>query len=128
MNTNLKTVDVKQMGTRFSMIRKAMGLNQKQVAAELGSTQIKISAIERGTNVISPLFLRCILFYTQYVSSEVLFAPQFDIEDPNLFTKNAALVNVARQKLELLKNEMLKEMDECKQKLDNRLSSAIDLL
>jgi hypothetical protein len=39
----------------------------------------------------------------EYVSSEVLFAKQFDIEDPNLFNKNAALTNVAKAKLEILK-------------------------
>jgi transcriptional regulator with XRE-family HTH domain len=128
MNEYLTTVDVREMGARFSMIRKKLGLNQKQVASELESTQIKISALERGTNVLSPLFLRCILFYTQYVSSEVLFAKQFDIEDPNLFNKNAALTNVAKAKLEILKEELLKEMDAHKQELDARLSSAINLL
>jgi transcriptional regulator with XRE-family HTH domain len=128
MNEYLTTVDVREMGTRFSMIRKKLGLNQKQVASELESTQIKISALERGTNVLSPLFLRCILFYTQYVSSEVLFAKQFDIEDPNLFNKNAALANVAKAKLEILREELLKDMDARKQELDARLSSAINLL
>lgn len=128
MNEYLTTVDVREMGTRFSMIRKKLGLNQKQVASELESTQIKISALERGTNVLSPLFLRCVLFYTQYVSSEVLFAKQFDIDDPNLFNKNAALTNVAKAKLEILKEEMLKDMDARKQELDARLSSAINLL
>ena len=128
MNEILTSVDVRVMGTRFAQIRKKIGLSQLEVAHQLGTAQIKVSQIERGNNVLSPLFLAMLLFYTQHVSSEVLLSKNFDIEDENLFNKNYAMVSVAKAKIQILRDEFEKQLKEQTEDMVRRLNETADLL
>lgn len=128
MNEIIEQVTVKEMGSRFARIRKKMGLSQKQVGIQLGVTQKKISAIESGSNVLSPLFLAMILFYIQHVSAEMLFSKKFDIEDPHLFDKNYSLNSVAKAKLQLFSDQLADELEGKKKEWINRLKETADYL
>lgn len=130
MNEILTQVTVKEMGHRFAQIRNKMGLSQTQVAQQLGGkvVQSKVSDIEKGTNVLSPLFLAMELFYLQHVSAEALFAPSFNPDDPNLFNKNYSLTKVAKARIELFKAQMKEELDEKIELWSQRLDETADYL
>ena len=56
MDELIKNVDVKEMGRRFKLVRQRLGLTQTEVANELDTTQLMIHRIEKGDNILSPLF------------------------------------------------------------------------
>ena len=91
MDELIKNVDVKEMGRRFKLVRQRLGLTQTEVANELDTTQLMIHRIEKGDNILSPLFLATILFYSRSVSLEGLLGKNFDIEDESLFSKDYAV-------------------------------------
>ena len=94
MDELIKNVDVKEMGRRFKLVRQRLGLTQTEVANELDTTQLMIHRIEKGDNILSPLFLATILFYSRSVSLEGLLGKNFDIEDESLFSKDYAVATI----------------------------------
>ena len=94
MDELIKNVDVKEMGRRFKLVRQRLGLTQTDVANELDTTQLMIHRIEKGDNILSPLFLATILFYSRSVSLEGLLGKNFDIEDESLFSKDYAVATM----------------------------------
>ena len=94
------------MGRRFAAIRKHLGLSQTDVANEIGTFQITISKIEGGNNIMSPVFLRLLVFYSQTVSMDKLFEKDFDVNDPDLFNKKYAAGTVIKARLAAIRKEM----------------------
>ena len=68
MDEHLSNLDLVEMGRRFAAIRKHLGLSQTDVANEIGTFQITISKIESGSNIMSPVYLKLLVFYSQTVS------------------------------------------------------------
>ena len=87
MDEHLSNLDLVEMGRRFAAIRKHLGLSQTDVANEIGTFQITISKIESGSNIMSPVYLKLLVFYSQTVSLDKLFERDFDIKNPDLFNK-----------------------------------------
>ena len=48
MNDIVKTIDVKEMGMRFKLIRQKLGITQTNLAEQLGTSQVMIYRIEKG--------------------------------------------------------------------------------
>ena len=128
MNENAKSVDVKEMGRRFKLVRQRLGMTQTQVANELGTSQLMIFRIEKGENVLSPFFLGLLMFYSQSVSLEALLGKTFDIEDENMFSKTYSLNSIVKAKLEILREEVLAQLNETGKKLGEELDDSIDML
>ena len=128
MNDYAKSVDVKEMGRRFKLVRQRLGMTQTQVANELGTSQLMIFRIEKGENVLSPFFLGLLMFYSQSVSLEALLGKTFDIEDENLFSKTYSLNSIVKAKLEILREEVLAQLNETGKKLGEELDDSIDML
>lgn len=128
MNDIVKTVDVKELGRRFKLIRRRLGLTQVKVAKEMDTSQLMIFRVEKGENVLSPLILGLLLFYSQSVSLDALLAKQFDIDDDNLFNKNYSLNTIVKAKLDILRDEILSQLAHTSKKLEQDLVSASDLL
>lgn len=121
-------ITVKEMGKRFAQIRKRLGISQIQLAEELDSSQKRMSSIEVGENTISPIFLKTALFYLQHVSADRLFAREFDIDDPLLFMKDDPKGKFASVSIQLLKEDMKKEMDEIIVEWGRRIDDAVNYL
>lgn len=128
MNDYAKSVDVKEMGRRFKLVRQKLGMTQIQVARELDTSQLMIFRIEKGENVLSPFFLGLLMFYSQSVSLEGLLAKKFDIEDESLFNKTYSLNSVVKTKLSMFRDEMLAKLDEAEKEVREQLKSSIDML
>lgn len=106
MDEHLSNLDLVEMGRRFAAIRKHLGLSQTNVADEIGTFQITISKIESGNNILSPVYLKMLVFYSQTVSMDKLFEREFDIDDPDLFNKKYAVGTVIKARLEAIRKEM----------------------
>ena len=106
MNDIVKTIDVKEMGMRFKLIRQKLGITQTNLAEQLGTSQVMIYRIEKGEKIMSSLFLKLVLFFAPHVSLDALFAKQFDIEDERVFSKDYSVNTLVKEKLDALREEI----------------------
>jgi len=128
MNEILKIVDVKEMGRRMKLVRQRLGMTQTEVGKQLGTTQLMVYRAEKGENILSPLFLAMLLFYSQSVSMDGLLAKNFDIEDESLFTKSYSLNSIVKAKLNGMKDDILGQMAKTQEEMKEQLESTINLL
>ena len=127
MDELVKNVDVKEMGRRFKLVRQRLGLTQTEVAKELDTTQLMIHRIEKGDNILSPMFLALILFYSRSVSLEGLLGKNFDIEDESLFSKDYAVNTIVKAKLNAIRDEYLGKLKEAENR-SARFRTAVALV
>ena len=116
------------MGRRFKQIRRKIGMSQTEVGEKLGTTQLMVFRVEKGENVLSPLFLDMMLFYSQYISFDALLANHFDIEDESLFNKNFEVNKIVKEKLAVLRENLLAKLDETGKELEKDLDACAGLL
>ena len=116
------------LGRRFKLVRQRLGLTQTDVANQLDTTQLMIHRIEKGDNILSPLFLAVILFYSRSVSLEGLLGKNFDIEDESLFSKDYALNSIVKAKLNAIRDEYLDKLKEAENGFREQMDAAADLL
>lgn len=128
MEESLKTVDMKELGRRFKLIRQHLGLTQTEVANQLGTSQLMIYRTEKGESILSPLLLSTILFYSKSVSLEAMFSNNFDIEDEKVFDKDYALNSIVKAKLDVLRDDILTKLHGVEDDFKKDLDSAIELL
>lgn len=128
MDELCKSVDVKEMGRRFKLVRQRLGLTQTDVANQLDTTQLMIHRIEKGDNILSPMFLALLLFYSRSVSLEGLLAKNFDIEDESLFSKDYAVNTIVKAKLNAIRDEYLGKLKEAEAGFKEQMDAAVDLL
>ncbi len=128
MDELIKNVDVKEMGRRFKLVRQRLGLTQTDVANQLNTTQLMIHRIEKGDNILSPLFLAVVLFYSRSVSLEGLLGKNFDIDDESLFSKDYALNSIVKAKLNAIRDEYLDKLKEAEEGFVEQMDAAADLL
>ena len=124
MDEHLNNLDLVEMGRRFAAIRKHLGLSQTEVADEIGTFQITISKIESGNNIMSPVYLKMLVFYSQTVSMDKLFEKEFDIDDPDLFNKKYAVGTVIKARLAAIR----KEMEDKEERISQLLKDTEELL
>jgi len=128
MNDIVKTIDVKEMGMRFKLIRQKLGITQTNLAEQLGTSQVMIYRIEKGEKIMSSLFLKLELFFSPHVSLDALFAKQFDIEDERVFSKDYSVNTIVKERLAALREEMTAKLSEAEKKLGEELDSTVGLL
>ena len=128
MNDIVKTIDVKEMGMRFKLIRQKLGITQTNLAEQLGTSQVMIYRIEKGEKIMSSLFLKLVLFFSPHVSLDALFAKQFDIDDERVFSKDYSVNTIVKERLAALREEMTAKLSEAEKKLGEELDSTIGLL
>ncbi len=121
-------MDMKELGRRFKLIRQRLGLTQTEVGKQLNSSQLMVCRIEKGENVLSPLLLSMLSFYSRSVSMDYLFSNTFDIDDENVFNKDYALNSIVKAKLELLRDNMVNKLMQTNKELEEQLKAASDLL
>ena len=92
-------------------------VSQTDVANEIGTFQITISKIESGSNIMSPVYLKLLVFYSQTVSLDKLFERDFDINDPDLFNKKYAVGTIIKERLAKIRMDMEAEQERIKQLL-----------
>lgn len=74
-------MDAKRLGERLRMIRKHLGIKQRQLAEATNLTQPAISRLENGEEVYASALLIVLAFYRDKVSLDLLFDPDLDTSD-----------------------------------------------
>lgn len=128
MNEFTNTIDVKEMGRRFKLVRQKLGLTQTKLGQLLGTSQLMIFRVEKGEHVLSPLFLSFLMFYSQYVSLDGLLAKNFDISDESLFNKNFSINSIVKSKIEGLRQEVIAKIDDVQKQLNYELIATANML
>ena len=128
MNEFTNTIDVKEMGRRFKLVRQKLGLTQTKLGQLLGTSQLMIFRVEKGEHVLSPLFLSFLMFYSQYVSLDGLLAKNFDITDESLFNKNFSINSIVKSKIEGLRQEVIAKIDDVQKQLNYELIATANML
>lgn len=106
-----------------------MQLKQQEVASIIGTSQIKISKIEQGATVTTPLFLKLLAFYSQSISLDILFSEKIDfVTYQNLFITNYAMSKIAKEKLLSLQRIALDSLQKASEEIKTTLNDAIHLL
>ena len=113
-------MDMKDFGSRIRQVRKALGLTQKEVVEQIGIPLSPYNRLERGENCNWDKALLVLAYYSQKVSLDLLFSDHFDVvEDDELFSKNYELNQVAKVRLELLRQQLHKETEKRKAAIDD---------
>lgn len=123
-----KVIDMKELGRRFKLIRQRLGMTQTEVGKLLNTTQLMICRVEKGENVLSPLLLSLLAFYSQSVSMDYLFSRNFDIDDENVFNKDFALNSIVKAKLNSLRDDVLGKLGKTEEEIRSQLDAAVELL
>ena len=120
-----KVIDMKELGRRFKLIRQRLGMTQTEVGKQLNTTQLMICRVEKGENVLSPLLLSLLAFYSQSVSMDYLFSRNFDIDDENVFNKDFALNSIVKAKLNSLRDDVLGKLGKTEEEIRSQLDAAV---
>ena len=128
MNEFTQSIDVKEMGRRFKLVRQKLGLTQTQVGTILNTTQLMVYRVEKGENVLSALFIGMMQLYGQYMSYDALMAKHFDIEDESLFNKDYVVNKIVKEKLATLRDNILAQLDSTGKELKKDINAAAGLL
>ena len=123
-----KVIDMKELGRRFKLIRQRLGMTQTEVGKQLNTTQLMICRVEKGENVLSPLLLSLLAFYSQSVSMDYLFSRNFDIDDENVLNKDFALNSIVKAKLNSLRDDVLGKLGKTEEEIRSQLDAAVELL
>lgn len=107
-------ITFKQLGRRLRFIRDRLDITQKDVATELGITQVSVSRVEKGEDgVASAVLFSLLLFYSKWVSLDYLMGKDFsEADEERIFDKHFELHSVAKEKLRMLKEQVCKIIDD----------------
>ena len=128
MNEFTQSIDVKEMGRRFKLVRQKLGLTQTQVGTILNTTQLMVYRIEKGENVLSTLFLGMMQLYGQYMSYDALLAKHFDIDDESMFNKDFVVNKIVKEKLATLRDNILTQLNNTGKELKKDIDAVAGLL
>ena len=128
MIDDINIVTVKELGKRLKLVRQKLGLSQSEVAKEINSSQLTISKVERGENVLSSSFLSILLFYSKSVNIDFLLRKEFDPSNEILLNKNFSAHSVVKQKLSGLRSDLDEKIDDLRKHYEEQINGSIDLL
>lgn len=128
MVENENSLDLKEFGKRCSIIRKKLGLTQKDMAKQINTSQYMISKIEAGSKVMSPLVLKVLSFFSQSVSLDRMFSKNFNENDKSIINNQYAFNSIIKAKLGILKEELLTNIDKSKSEIEKQIDEANELL
>jgi transcriptional regulator with XRE-family HTH domain len=116
------------IGERLKNVRQYLIMTQQQVAEATGLPVITISKIEHDKVVNSDSFIQILHFYANYISVDYLLAKDFKIADADHYTKSFSLNTIVKAKLELIKEQITKELENTQMGFVQKVSETINLL
>lgn len=101
--TSFTVMDSKMLGERFRIIRKELGVTQKQLAEAVGLTQSAMSRLENGDEIYASALLAVLNYYHKEVSLDVLFAPDFQPDRKELWLRSCKEeLRIFRRQLDIM--------------------------
>ena len=128
MTQNVSNLLQEKLGNRLKNVRRYLMLTQQEVAEQTDVSVITISKIEHDKVVNSDSFLRLLLFYSNYISADFLFAKDFNVADADNYTKSFSLNTIVKAKIEVIREEFEKELSKLKSEYIQKLIETANLL
>lgn len=128
MKSDNSTTRIGGIGERLKNVRQYLIMTQQQVAEATGLPVITISKIEHDKVVNSDSFIQILHFYANYISVDYLLAKDFKIADADHYTKSFSLNTIVKAKLELLQEQITKELEYTRKDFVQKVSETINLL
>ena len=128
MTQNVSDLLQEKLGNRLKNVRRYLMMTQQEVAEQTDISVITISKIEHDKVVNSDSFLRLLLFYSNYISADFLFAKDFNVADADNYTKSFSLNTIVKAKIEVIREEFEKELSKLKSEYIQKLTETADLL
>ena len=123
MTQNVSNLLQEKLGNRLKNVRRYLMMTQQEVAEQTDISVITISKI-----VNSDSFLRLLLFYSNYISADFLFAKDFNVADADNYTKSFSLNTIVKAKIEVIREEFEKELSKLKSEYIQKLTETANLL
>lgn len=96
-------MDAKILGERLRLIRKRLGITQKQLAEATDLTQSVMSRMENGEEIYGSALLTILHYYQDKISLNYLFASDFDVESNRLLSSsNESDLQAFRRQLDII--------------------------
>lgn len=128
MTQNVSDLLQEKLGNRLKNVRRYLMMTQQEVAEKTDISVITISKIEHDKVVNSDSFLRLLLFYSNYISADFLFAKDFNVADADNYTKSFSLNTIVKAKIEVIREEFEKELSKLKSEYIQKLTETANLL
>ena len=128
MTQNVSNLLQEKLGNRLKNVRRYLMMTQQEVAEQTDISVITISKIEHDKVVNSASFLRLLLFYSNYISADFLFAKDFNVADADNYTKSFSLNTIVKAKIEVIREEFEKELSKLKSEYIQKLTETANLL
>jgi toxin-antitoxin system, antitoxin component, xre family len=128
MIQNVSDLLQEKLGNRLKNVRRYLMMTQQEVAEQTDISVITISKIEHDKVVNSDSFLRLLLFYSNYISADFLFAKDFNVADADNYTKSFSLNTIVKAKIEVIREEFEKELSKLKSEYIQKLTETANLL
>lgn len=128
MTQNVSDLLQEKLGKRLKNVRRYLMMTQQEVAEQTDISVITISKIEHDKVVNSDSFLRLLLFYSNYISADFLFAKDFNVADADNYTKSFSLNTIVKAKIEVIREEFEKELSKLKSEYIQMLTETANLL
>lgn len=128
MTRNVSNLLQEKLGNRLKNVRRYLMMTQQEVAEQTDISVITISKIEHDKVVNSDSFLRLLLFYSNYISADFLFAKDFNVADADNYTKSFSLNTIVKAKIEVIREEFEKELSKLKSEYIQKLTETANLL
>ena len=128
MTQNVSNLLQEKLGKRLKNVRRYLMMTQQEVAEQTDISVITISKIEHDKVVNSDSFLRLLLFYSNYISADFLFAKDFNVADADNYTKSFSLNTIVKAKIEVIREEFEKELSKLKSEYIQKLTETANLL
>lgn len=128
MTQNVSDLLQEKLGNRLKNVRRYLMMTQQEVAEQTDISVITISKIEHDKVVNSDSFLRLLLFYSNYISADFLFAKDFNVADADNYTKSFSLNTIVKAKIEVIREEFEKELSKLKSEYIQKLTETANLL
>lgn len=128
MTQNVSDLLQEKLGNRLKNVRRYLMMTQQEVAEQTDISVITISKIEHDKVVNSDSFLRLLLFYSNYISADFLFAKDFNVADADNYTKSFSLNTIVKEKIEVIREEFEKELSKLKSEYIQKLTETANLL
>ena len=128
MTQNVSNLLQEKLGNRLKNVRRYLMMTQQEVAEQTDISVITISKIEHDKVVNSDSFLRLLLFYSNYISADFLFAKDFNVADADNYTKSFSLNTIVKAKIEVIREEFEKELSKLNSEYIQKLTETANLL
>lgn len=121
-------ITYKEIGIRIKDIRTYLLMTQQQVADAIGVSVLTVSKAENGRQITSESFFKLLLYCSNYISLDFLFAKDFSIVKAENYTKSFSMNSVVKARLEMIRGETNLLLEKARKQVEQQLQEASELL